>query len=163
MKDTQNFTKSALGSEAFSLAGNPANILANYLEQVNLSRLHRDSRGRISIDPGYNIIYYSIDSGEDMRERTKEYVLPVFRLACVHGDARGDDFHSSDWAGIISIQTIIRWRYLFVVTGLTTTIQMLMPALLAVCTVIIVLKSLVEERKPLMQAASLGRPLRDQI
>ena len=131
---------------------------------MNLSTLLSKSRGRIRLDPAYHLIYAEAKSGSDAATVEGEGgLVPVFRLACVHGDARGSNFRMSDWSGIISVETIVRWSHLEVITGLSTALAVLMPALLATATIGMAIKCLVDERKASMKAAVLGRNQRPKL
>ena len=131
---------------------------------MNLSTILSQSRGRIRLDPAYHLIYAEAKSGIDAAVVEGESGrVPVFRLACVHGDARGSNFRLSDWSGIISVETIVRWSYLEVITGLSTAVAVLMPALLAISTIAMAIKCVVDERKSSMRAAALGRNPRPKI
>lgn len=162
-KETINLTATALSEGAFMTVGTPSAWLALHAKQVNLSSLLADSRGRISIDPAYHLIYAEAKSGTDAAQTKDGGRLPVFRLACVHGDARGHNFKWSDWSGIQTVETIVRWSHLQVLTGLATAVSVLMPAFLSVATVLLGIKCIMDERKPEMQAAALGRTPRPKI
>ncbi|VDD74739.1 unnamed protein product [Mesocestoides corti] len=162
-KETSNFTSTALMPGAFGAFGTPSGWLAFHMEQINLSTLFADSRGRISLDPAYNLIYAEAKSGTDAKLTLDSGRIPVFRFACVHGDARGSDFKWSDWSGIWSVEIIVRWSHLQVIQGLSTAVAILMPAFLSITTVCMGIKCLVDEQKPVMRAAALGRTPRPKI
>ncbi len=161
--DTQNLTATALGRVALASVAVPAAWLALKAEQVNLTSLLIESRGRISIDPAYHLIYAEVKSGSDASSAEDTGRIPVFRLACVHGDARGSNFKWSDWSGTISTEIIVRWSGLKILTGLGIAVSVLMPAFLSVATVLTAVKCLVDEKKPVMQAGALGHTPRPRI
>ncbi|VDM31190.1 unnamed protein product [Hydatigera taeniaeformis] len=161
--ETSNLTATALMAGAFGAFGTPSGWLAFHAEQVNLSTLLMKSRGRVRLDPAYHLIYAEAKSAIDAAVDKGSGYLPVFRLACVHGDARGSNFKWSDWSGILTVETIVRWSQLEVITGLSTAVAVLMPAFLSLATVCMAVKCLVDERRAGMRAAAAGRARRPKI
>ncbi|CDS41313.1 Immunoglobulin [Echinococcus multilocularis] len=161
--ETKNLTATALMAGAFGAFGTPSGWLAFHAEQVNLSTLLVKSRGRVRLDPAYHLIYAEAKSASDAAVDSESGLLPVFRLACVHGDARGSNFRWSDWTGVLAVETIVRWSQLEVITGLSTAVAVLMPAFLSLATVCMAVKCLADERKAAMRAAAAGRTQRPKI
>ncbi|KAM7539759.1 hypothetical protein Aperf_G00000039789 [Anoplocephala perfoliata] len=164
-EEVKNLTQAALSPKAFATFGTASGWLAYHVSQLNLTSLLRESRGRIRLDPAYHLIYAEARSDLDCTyEPDDKYQRrPSFRLACVHGDARGSSFKWSDWSGVIAVNALIRWRQLEVLTGLSTATAVLMPAILAFATVVLSVKCLMDERKPKIRAAALGRSKRPKI
>ncbi|VDK33945.1 unnamed protein product [Taenia asiatica] len=161
--ETSNLTSTALMAGAFGAFGTPSGWLAFHAEQVNLSTLLTKTRGRVRLDPAYHLIYAEAKSASDAAVDRESGRLPVFRLACVHGDARGSNFKWSDWTGVLTVETIVRWSQLEVITGLSTAVSVLMPAFLSLATVCMAVNCLVDERKAAMRAAAAGRAQRPKI
>lgn len=88
---------------------------------------------------------------------------PLFRLACVHGDARRDDFKWSDWSGVIAVKALQRWTQLEILTGLSTATAILVPAIVTLITILFSLKCLMDERKPKLKTAAQGRSQRGKL
>ncbi|VDL97375.1 unnamed protein product [Schistocephalus solidus] len=159
-EEAQNFTNTAFSEETFGKVGSPAAWIALWRQQLNLSDLFVNSSGRITLDPAYNIIYHEVRTTKDMNF-SKYGALPLQHLACIHGDARGENFRRADWAGEIFIESIPRWKYYFIITGLGTVLSTLMPAALSICTILIAIWGLSVEIRPKMEAAASGHAYRD--
>ncbi|VDO03786.1 unnamed protein product [Rodentolepis nana] len=157
--------QSALSPTAFMAFGTASGWLAYHATQVNLTTLLKQSRGRISIDPAYHLIYAEARSSLDCsyEKGDKFFRKPSFRLACVHGDARGSNIKWSDWSGVIIVKALVRWTHLEALTGFSTATAILMPALLAVLTIALSIKCLMDERKSKLKAAAVGRTQRPNM
>lgn len=146
-----NLTTNALRKETIENYGSPSGYLITLLTPVNVSSLHRYTRGRCRLDPGESLAFAEVMTNPPNQEDR------LHHLICIHGNphsTREQGF--SDWAGIIDIRVIPRSFTALFLGKLSQVVLLIIPFVLACGTFIIIILTIHIERKPNMRAATEG-------